>query len=53
MIMETVKPTTPAASDKKSATKTSEKIESDFMTSEKDEVKKAERKLQKNQKKSN
>jgi hypothetical protein len=45
--MKTVKPATPATSDKKTSVKTSEKIESDFMTSEKDEVKKAEHKLQK------
>jgi hypothetical protein len=42
--MKTVKP---SSSDKKTPVKTSEKIESDFMTSEKDEVKKAEHKLQK------
>lgn len=48
--MKTVKPATPAASNKKPAVKTTEKIETDFPLSEKDEVKKAEHKLQKNQK---
>ncbi|MES2377738.1 MAG: hypothetical protein V4553_14225 [Bacteroidota bacterium] len=50
--MKTVKPATPGASDKKPFVKTPEKIETDFPLSEKDEVKKAEHKLQKAQKKS-
>lgn len=50
--MKTVKPTTSASTDKKPIVKTAEKIETDFPLSEKDEVKKAEHKLQKAQKKS-
>jgi hypothetical protein len=49
--MKTVKPATTSASDKKTVIKTTEKIETDFPLSEKDEVKKAEHKLQKAQKK--
>ncbi len=49
--MKTVKPATPATPNKKLNVKTTEKIETDFPLSEKDEVKKAEHKLQKNQKK--
>lgn len=50
--MKAVKPASSPA-NKKTATKASEEIKPDFMTSEKDEVKNAERKLQQNQKKSN
>ncbi|NNU34305.1 hypothetical protein HK413_09375 [Mucilaginibacter sp. S1162] len=38
--MKTVKPATPATPNKKPAVKTTEKIETDFPLSEKDEVKK-------------
>jgi hypothetical protein len=50
--MKAVKPA-PSSTDKKTVIKTPEKIETDFPLSEKDEVKNAELKLQKNQKKSN
>jgi hypothetical protein len=49
--MTAVKSTTSNPNTKKMATKSSEEIKSDFPLSEKDEVKKAERKLQQSQKK--
>ncbi|MBC7401327.1 MAG: hypothetical protein H7289_15415 [Mucilaginibacter sp.] len=51
--MKTVKPATTGSSDKKIAVKTNKEIKTDSPLSEKDEVKKAEQKLQKNLKKSN
>jgi hypothetical protein len=51
--MKQVKPATSTSSDKKHTAKPGTEIKGDFLTSEKDEVKKAERKLQNNQKKSN